>query len=740
MGGMGATLGVGLVHTGIMKGFISYAHEDLDLVTDFRKHLAEVERGYDLPFWADDSILAGHDWNDRIAAAIADAHVFLLMLSPSFFNSSYIRTTEIPAIHARLRAIGGLVCPILLIRCPWERQLGNVQVIPRNSRRLTPIIEWRPQDNGHDAARNQLDAAIRAHFNLIPKSEYWFTPLLNDTPDLPGPIWVEAAQKFDLDPSGADSDARAAADPITQQLHAANRPKAIALAANVARLANSLGREWDGFIAAARKLAEVIDRDTSELPDMVATLWEASVGLASFLDFDKRIRDTRPNDMDNLPPDIHRALDDLVGSVAPWVRRFPTAEGLDDARGAFLTNPALFAPAKRLFEAAVAENLTTAQATEAMAASFATAERGGTQADKARVYAMRGGFGLLRKFARAAGTTLLSGAIGAFMGSAIDQSVRMKAIGAVFGRAGDIALEMAAALPADSANGLRRLIRRAGKPDFPYGDGGEDDAPGVPLAVPQSAPPLPDDFIEEAHRLILRGEAPPPEWRRFITALDFGPNGGLGVERTRLTDLSALAGLTALQSLDLTGTQVVDLSALAGLTTLQSLSVMDTPVADLSALAGLTALQSLDLMHTPVVDLSVLAGLTALQRLDLYGTQVADLSALAGLTALQSLAIGDTLVADLSVLTGLTALQSLDLWGTPVTDLSALAGLTALQSLDLGGTPVTDLSALAGLTALKKLFFRDPKVIDVIVLSHLKHLEIIVTAPARAPRHKPKRR
>ncbi len=130
MGGMGATLGVGLVHTGIMKGFISYAHEDLDLVTDFRKHLAEVECGYDLPFWADDSILAGHDWNDRIAAAIADAHVFLLMLSPSFFNSSYIRTTEIPAIHARLRAIGGLVCPILLIRCPWERQLGNVQVIP----------------------------------------------------------------------------------------------------------------------------------------------------------------------------------------------------------------------------------------------------------------------------------------------------------------------------------------------------------------------------------------------------------------------------------------------------------------------------------------------------------------------------------------------------------------------------------------------------------------------------------
>ncbi len=468
------------------------------------------------------------------------------------------------------------------------------------------------------------------------------------------------------------------------------------MAANVARLANSLGREWDGFIAAARKLAEVIDRDTSELPDVVATLWEASVGLASFLDLDKRILDTRPNDMDNLPPDIHRALDDLVGSVAPWVRRFPTAEGLDDARGAFLTNPALFAPAKRLFEAAVAENLTTAQATEAMNASFATAERGGAQADKAWVYAMRGGFGLLRKFAKAAGTTLLSGAIGGFMGSAIDQSVRMKAIGAVFSRAGDSALEMAQALPADIGNGLRHLIRRAGKPDFPYGDGGEDDAPGVPLAVPQSAPPLPDDFIEEAHRLILRGEAPPPEWRRFITALDFGPNGGLGIERTRLTDLSALAGLTALQSLDLWG--------------------------------------------TPVVDLSVLAGLTALQRLDLYGTQVADLSALAGLTALQSLAIGDTLVADLSVLTGLTALQSLDLWGTPVTDLSALAGLTALQSLDLGGTPVTDLSALAGLTALKKLFFRDPKVIDVIVLSHLKHLEIIVTAPARAPRHKPKRR
>ena len=42
---------------------------------------------------------------------------------------------------------------------------------------------------------------------------------------------------------------------------------------------------------------------------------------------------------------------------------------------------------------------------------------------------------------------------------------------------------------------------------------------------------------------------------------------------TQVTDLAPLAGLTALQTLDVSGTQVTDLTPLAGLPALQTLDV-----------------------------------------------------------------------------------------------------------------------------------------------------------------------
>ncbi|MBC7637101.1 MAG: hypothetical protein H7251_16040 [Acetobacteraceae bacterium] len=64
------------------------------------------------------------------------------------------------------------------------------------------------------------------------------------------------------------------------------------------------------------------------------------------------------------------------------------------------------------------------QAVEAVAASFATAKRRGAQADKICAYATQGGFGLLRSFGKAVRATLLTGAVGAFLRSAIDQLVK----------------------------------------------------------------------------------------------------------------------------------------------------------------------------------------------------------------------------------------------------------------------------------------------------------------------------
>ncbi len=129
-------------------------------------------------------------------------------------------------------------------------------------------------------------------------------------------------------------------------------------------------------------------------------------------------------------------------------------------------------------------------------------------------------------------------------------------------------------------------------------------------------------------------------------------------------------------------------------------------VVDISPLASLKELQSLDLGRTEVEDLSPLVGLSNLESLDLTRTQVVDLSPLAGLGKLQTLYLGDTGVADLTPLARLYNLQSLYLGGTEVADLSPLKRLRNLQILYLGGTKVIDLSPLRGLRQLRRLDVR----------------------------------
>jgi hypothetical protein len=184
----------------------------------------------------------------------------------------------------------------------------------------------------------------------------------------------------------------------------------------------------------------------------------------------------------------------------------------------------------------------------------------------------------------------------------------------------------------------------------------EAKAPPTP-AEPATTPPA-DFDLALVHDIILRGEAPPAAWVPSITKLDFSSSGFQSdfEQRKRfraLSDLSPLAGLTALQGLDLTQTSVSDLSPLAGLTALQELWLNQTSVSDLSPLAGLTALQGLTLNQTSVSDLSPLAGLTALQGLWLTQTSVSDLAPLSGLTALSTLWLDQTSVSDLSPLRAL---------------------------------------------------------------------------------------
>jgi Leucine-rich repeat (LRR) protein len=193
-----------------------------------------------------------------------------------------------------------------------------------------------------------------------------------------------------------------------------------------------------------------------------------------------------------------------------------------------------------------------------------------------------------------------------------------------------------------------------------------------------------------------------------------------------LHDLSPLAKLQSLQSLDCRLTEVQDLSPLAALHKLQFLNCSHTKVQDLNPLSGLQNLQILECRNKQVQDLSPLSNLDNLRSLNCSDTQIKDLSLVSNMKKLQSLSFWNTLVQDLSPLSGLQNLKSLYCHMTRVVDLSPLSGLQSLQSLNCSSSKVQDLSPLAELQNLEWLICSDTQIQDLSPLSTLQNLRLLI--------------
>jgi hypothetical protein len=214
--------------------------------------------------------------------------------------------------------------------------------------------------------------------------------------------------------------------------------------------------------------------------------------------------------------------------------------------------------------------------------------------------------------------------------------------------------------------------------------------PGYEVTVPKDAVDLP---------AILRSI---PDQHRILR---------LDLSQTRITDISALKGLTILQNLDLSGTQISDISPLQGLTSLWNLDLSGTQISDISPLQGLTGLKTLNLSLTQVTDIAPLQGLNNLGFLTMIDAPITDISPLRDLTNLYLLILdGDEKLHDFTALHDLTGLIGLSLTGTAITNLSPLQDLANLSVLYLNNTPITDLTPLHNLRKLRTLDISNTRV------------------------------
>ena len=200
------------------------------------------------------------------------------------------------------------------------------------------------------------------------------------------------------------------------------------------------------------------------------------------------------------------------------------------------------------------------------------------------------------------------------------------------------------------------------------------------------------------------------------------------VNSNSISDLSPLAGLTQLTSLQLENNAISDVSPLATLTQLDSLDLGDNAISDVSPLAILTKLTELNLSSNPISDVSSLATLTQLRSLQFYNCEtISDVSGLATLTQLQMLDLSDNAISDVSSLTTLTKLTELSLSANTISDISPLTTLTQLEVLRLWNNNISDVSGLATLTQLRSLWLSGNAVADI---SPLVALDLLGTKSA----------
>src|SRR4051812_1109285 len=104
--------------------FFCYAHDDNESperekrwLNRVLQHLGPLVHQKLIETWSDKELKAGNRWNKKIEDAIDGAVAGVLLVSPPFLNSKYIRESELPRILAHAQNKGVEVITLILRPC-----------------------------------------------------------------------------------------------------------------------------------------------------------------------------------------------------------------------------------------------------------------------------------------------------------------------------------------------------------------------------------------------------------------------------------------------------------------------------------------------------------------------------------------------------------------------------------------------------------------------------------------------
>src|SRR6267142_2944260 len=112
--------------------FISYSHKDEREKTKLLRHLRGMLSLDEIEAWHDEPVREHADWEQGIRQAINKATVAVMILTPSYLQSHFVKHNEVFRLLERQESDGLSVIPIVAKPCNWRSVpwLEKMNVLP----------------------------------------------------------------------------------------------------------------------------------------------------------------------------------------------------------------------------------------------------------------------------------------------------------------------------------------------------------------------------------------------------------------------------------------------------------------------------------------------------------------------------------------------------------------------------------------------------------------------------------
>lgn len=120
-----------------LRVFLSYSHKDEAYKEELDKHLSALKESNRIKVWNDGMISGGAEWDETIKSELKAADIILLLISPDFMASKYIKEVEMKAAIERHERKEVKVIPIFLRKCDFKgMSFDKLQGYPKDAKTI----------------------------------------------------------------------------------------------------------------------------------------------------------------------------------------------------------------------------------------------------------------------------------------------------------------------------------------------------------------------------------------------------------------------------------------------------------------------------------------------------------------------------------------------------------------------------------------------------------------------------